>query len=67
MLAKKQPHLDITIVDGSLRIEGFDFEGKGCHELAELFSGLGDTTETRRKPDYFRGAADQGVQTIRNR
>lgn len=62
MLQKKETHLEITIEDGNLVIDGHGFEGQGCHELSTLFSeALGDVTESKRKPDYFKGSANGGV------
>lgn len=64
MIPRKEPHLEITIVDGKIVIDGHDFEGQGCHELASLFHGLGEVEESKRKPDFFKGAQADGLRTI---
>lgn len=58
--------LEITISDGQVQIEGFNFQGQGCAEMSALFQdALGETKTERKKPDYFSGSA--GAQTIRAR
>lgn len=62
MLKKAEAHLEITIEDGKVVIDGHGFEGQGCHELSALFTeALGDVTESKRKPDYFKGGASGGL------
>lgn len=65
-MQKKAAYLEITIIDGNLVAEGFNFEGKGCHELEEVFAdALGTTEELRKKPDYFSGGDGGRLPTAR--
>lgn len=53
-----QPYFDIVIENGKIVAEGKGFEGSGCEEIARLIRELGKTEVHRRKPDYYRRAAN---------
>lgn len=58
----KDKEIEIIIEkDGSVTIEGINFEGKGCHEAIDHYlKKLGVAKSQKRKADFYQG----GKQSI---
>lgn len=58
------PGKEIEIIikkDGTVVIEGHDFEGSGCHDkIQEYLKRLGEAKSTRKKAEFYKGKVSIG-------
>lgn len=51
--------------DGSVTVEGMNFDGKGCHEAIRAYvEKLGKTKSSKRKREFYRQHVDASKNTI---